>query len=230
MLNTPMNTKEFYTLYPYPNVLDTFPRGLENYSSIDAPINFQGKIFVIGCGTAEAICIALKNPKSKILAIDLSPTSIKISKELSIKYKINNLNFEVNDITNYVPQETFDIAVSSCVIHHIFDVGKAIDNIYKSLNREGIFQGNVYSKNRPRYIREISDKKFQSLFDLKTFLSNNSNQWYNDHLKNDEELADTYLNPYYKEYTISSLKDLFYQFKEKNFVPRNDKIHFQCCK
>ena len=225
-----MSLKTFYNKYPYPNIHDTYPLGIENYISINAPKNFNGSIFVIGCGTGEAITIALQNPLAEIYAIDISETSLDICAKLRDQHCLKNLILDENDITVFVPQRQFDLAISSCVLHHIPEVDKAVLNIYNSLTNTGRFQGCVYSSNRPKYLREISNMGFKSISELRDYLESNPNEWYLNHLKNDEELADIFLNPHWVDYDFDSLTKLFGNFKERNFVLDDDKIHFQCIK
>jgi SAM-dependent methyltransferase len=222
--------KKFYNKYPYPNIQDTYPRGIENYVSVNAPGNFSGSIFVVGCGTGEAVIIALQNPLAQVYAIDISETSLGICAKIQDRLGLKNLILDEADITDFVPQKQFDMAVSSCVLHHIPQVDKAVSNIYNSLTDTGLFQGCVYSTNRPEYLREISNMDFKSITELRSYLEFNPNEWYTNHLKNDEELADTYLNPHWINYDFDSLTKLFSIFKERNFVLDNDKIHFQCVK
>jgi SAM-dependent methyltransferase len=225
-----MSLKTFYNNYPYPNIHDTYPLGIENYISTSAPKNSSGSIFVIGCGTGEAITIALQNPLAEIYAIDISANSLDICAKLQDQYCLKNLILDERDITRFVPQKQFDLAISSCVLHHIPEVDKAVLNIYNSLTTAGIFQGCVYSTNRPKYLREISNIKFESVLELRNYLEQNPNEWYMTYPKNDEALADTYLNPYWIDYDFNMLTELFFKFKERNFVLDNNLIHFQCKK
>ena len=225
-----MSLKTFYNKYPYPNIQDSYPHGIENYSSINSPKNFDGSIFVIGCGTAEAVIISLENPLAEIYAIDISATSLDICANLQDQFGLKNLTLDERDITTFVPQKQFDIAVSSCVLHHIPEVDKAVLNIYNSLTDTGSLQGCVYSTNRPKYLRDIANMGFKSIAELRVYLESNPNEWYTNHIKNDEELADAFLNPHWIDYDFDLLTELFSQFKERNFVLDNDKIHFQCIK
>jgi SAM-dependent methyltransferase len=225
-----MSLKTFYNNYPYPNVQDTYPLGIENYISINAPKNFDGSVFVIGCGTGEAITIALQNPLAQIYAIDISEKSLNICAKLQNQFCLKNLILDERDITTFIPQKQFDLAISSCVLHHIPEVDKAVLNIYNSLSDTGRFQGCVYSTNRPKYLREISNMGFNSILELRNYLELNPNEWYLNYPKNDEALADTYLNPYWVDYDFDSLTKLFFKFKERNFTLDNNLIHFQCIK
>jgi SAM-dependent methyltransferase len=225
-----MSLKTFYNTYPYPNIQDSYPEGIENYSSINAPKNFDGSVFVIGCGTSEAVIIALQNPVAQVYAIDISETSLDLCAKLQHQYDLKNLILDQQDITTFVSQRQFDIAVSSCVLHHIPEVDKAVLNIYNSLTDTGSLQGCVYSTSRPKYLRDIANMGFKSIAELRVYLESNPNEWYMNHLKNDEELADAFLNPYWVDYDFDSLTKLFSRFKERNFVLDNDKIHFQCIK
>lgn len=225
-----MNIKDFYTLFPYPDIEDTYPLGVKNYRSLSAPRDFQGNILVIGCGTAEAVIIANKNPKSIIYGIDISEKSLEISKNLAKTIPLNNIVLDNKDITEYSEKEKFHYVVSSCVLHHIENVSKAINNIYDSLCYDGKFSGSVYSSNRPKYIRDIKSKEFSSLDELRTYFKHNPNDWYLSHQKNDSELADTWLNPYWRDYDHDLLSIELKKFRNLQIYEENYKLYFYCMK
>ena len=225
-----MNNKEFYTNFPYPDVQDTYPLGIQNYRSLSAPTKFRGNILVVGCGTAESAIIANKNPNSVVYGIDVSESSLEISKILANKILINNLILDNKDITQYSETEKFQYVVASCVLHHIEEIDKAIKNIYDSLSYGGIFAGSVYSSSRPTYIRTINNLKFSSVNDLKKYLEENPTEWYQYNQKNHSELADTWLHPYWKEYDKSSLTELLNQFRNLEIYEENYKLFFRCMK
>lgn len=225
-----MDTKTFYNRYPYPDVNDSYREGVLSRRSLSAPQNFEGNILVVGCGTAESIMIAHRNPNANVLGIDISETSLSIAQSLIEKYDIKNLTLENKDITEYSDPDRFDFVVASCVLHHIPNVDAAIRNIYASVKQNCMIAGSVYSDQRPNYIRQISDKKFQSVEELRAYLEKNPNEWYKTHEKNDSELADTWMNPYFLLYNKMSLLQLLIRFNTITIRDATDRFYFSAIK
>ena len=100
-----------YTDWPYPEPigdLSAYAAG-GNYQGGD-PSLFGPRIFpergscddldilVAGCGTNQAATYAFKNPKCRILGIDLSETSLAHERTLKERHKLNNLSLARLDL------------------------------------------------------------------------------------------------------------------------------------
>lgn len=102
-------------------------------------INFTPKnIIEIGCGGGQNI-INLKNkfPSSNILALDYSPTSINLSREIT--KNLSDITFVLDDICNVNLGFKFDLATAFETIYFWNDINKAFKNIYNFLNTNGQF-------------------------------------------------------------------------------------------
>jgi|Laugrespbdmm15sd_2_1035082.scaffolds.fasta_scaffold00626_9 trans-aconitate 2-methyltransferase len=81
-------------------------------------LNPNSKILEIGCGVGTfTYFIASQITTGKILAVDISPKSIEIAKEI---YKNKpNMEFMVSDMSDFERPEKFDIVVLPDVLEHI---------------------------------------------------------------------------------------------------------------
>ena len=122
------------------------------------------KILVAGCGTGkQSIDISFRFPKSKILAIDLSKSSlayaIRKTKELDIK----NINYICMDILNVnLLKESFDYISCGGVLHHMKDPVLGWKKLLKCLNKNGLLEIALYSKSARKEIL-----KFRSNYKIK---------------------------------------------------------------
>lgn len=220
----------FYNKYPYPN-LHSYPDNLRKFNSGVAPYNHNGNILVVGCGTVEAVLVAIHNPKAVVTGIDLSQTSIAIAKSVKRHFKVSNISLSVGDIlNNSLKKQEYDFVIASGVLHHIKEVSKAVDNINSLLKPNGWLTGMVYSDDRPSYIRSICDMKITDVKDLKTILESWKPEWYVKYNQTKEELADTWMNPYYVEYNESSLKEILKNFTMNELVKMPGKLLFSAQK
>ena len=78
-------------------------------------------ILVAGCGAGqEAVFYSLLFPGSSVVAIDLSAASLLHAKRLADKYNASNLSFRQVDLLELTSeQSSFDLVVSSGVLHHL---------------------------------------------------------------------------------------------------------------
>ncbi len=96
------------------------------------------KVLDFGCSTGNLLKhILFHFPKAQICGYDLSDSAVKLCKK--------NFNekfiFEVKNIINFKPRDQFDVIIVNAVLF-LFDWRDfkiSINNIYKSLNNNGIF-------------------------------------------------------------------------------------------
>ena len=77
-------------------------------------------ILVAGCGTSQAAKHAMREPKARVTAIDLSKTSIRHTRDLKEKYGLDNL--EVHQLS--VPQLVHDIGDGT--FRHVHSFGNGL--------------------------------------------------------------------------------------------------------
>lgn len=75
----------------------------------------------------------------KITAIDLSPNMLKIAREKANKQRLTNIDFKEGDICNLdFPNNFFDAAIASNVLHLLFEPQKAMQEIKRVVKPGGI--------------------------------------------------------------------------------------------
>ena len=88
----------------------------------------------IGCGTGEFSRLLAKRVE-KVVAIDLSPGMIEVTKQRS--RQLSNIDFQVADILHWeLPAENFDVIVSIATLHHL-PVESLLPNLKAALKPGG---------------------------------------------------------------------------------------------
>jgi SAM-dependent methyltransferase len=227
--------RTFYERMPYPAPLTNLDRHLELYQNPDRRRSLfhtifpteklRGKleILVAGCGTSQAATIALREPDARVTAIDISETSLHLTRNLQCKYNLENL--ELHQLPIERVQElgqTFDQIICSGVLHHLPDPDlglRALQDVlkpegamdlmvYACYGRTGIYMMQAYCR-----LLEISASN-QELQDLSTTLD----ALPADHpiasvlrqakdFKHPDALADALLHPQDRAYSVPQLYD-----------------------
>jgi SAM-dependent methyltransferase len=202
-----VSVADFYRQHPYPCARYFSP--LRHQASA-APTLFEGDVLVVGCGTIEANLVAQHNPRARVVGIDVSDPSLRVSRAVRRKYRQRNLTLLASDVRVFEPRQ-FDWVVASGVLHHVEDDRGMVTAIRERLKLDGVVAGMVYSDRRPPIIRELNARFRAEGFtvaDVRRYLERWPNEWYETHVANDEELADTWLNPFFREYSEEQLADL----------------------
>lgn len=108
------------------------------------------QILDIGCGSGT-ISLYLASKGYKVKGIDISKKAIRTCKESAESIGLKNVNFEVSEFPNTVPNGKFDLVFFSEVIEHLPDDELAFRKIHKLLNPGGILFLSTPSKNAPLY-------------------------------------------------------------------------------
>lgn len=99
------------------------------------------KVLDIGCGTGLLSLKLLQKVDCPITGIDISEEMLAIFKDkikkLGLGQKIDCRLMDIDSLN--FKNNTFDVAVSSVVLHHLKDKIKALKKIYKLLKPGGIF-------------------------------------------------------------------------------------------
>ena len=101
---------------------------------------FKGKKCIdIGCGTGR-FSFSMANLGANVWGIDPGEQSISFAKNLANEMKIDNTNFLVNNAYSLDFEDNFfDFATCNGVLHHLDKPNKALEEIYRVLNKEGEF-------------------------------------------------------------------------------------------
>jgi SAM-dependent methyltransferase len=80
------------------------------------------KILVAGCGTVQASVIAYRNPEARVVGVDISDASLGHQRFLRERFGLANLELYQGDLRDVGKLgETFDLVVSTGVLHHMAD-------------------------------------------------------------------------------------------------------------
>jgi predicted O-linked N-acetylglucosamine transferase (SPINDLY family)/2-polyprenyl-3-methyl-5-hydroxy-6-metoxy-1,4-benzoquinol methylase len=113
-------------------------------------------ILVAGCGTgSEPIRAAQQFPDSRILAIDLSLTSLGYAKRKTREIGLTNVEYAQADILNVASVgRSFDVVSSVGVLHHLEDPAVGLQRLVSLLRRGGFMRLGFYSEMARRAVVE----------------------------------------------------------------------------
>lgn len=103
-------------------------------------------ILIAGCGTNQAAVFAYTNPDAKVTAIDVSQNSLDHTEYLKKRHGLDNLE------THLLPIEeagtlgkTFDLIVSTGVLHHLADPQAGMNALAPLLREDGVMALMLYA-------------------------------------------------------------------------------------
>ncbi len=104
----------------------------------------KGKTIIdIGCGDGTYTMELLGAGAKEILGVDASETAIEIAaKRVN---EIDNISFKTCDIYHLATKIKYDIAIVRGILHHLYDVESAIDNICKLADTIIVVEPNGYN-------------------------------------------------------------------------------------
>ena len=239
---TSLEMQNQYELYPYPRWTE------KNFEKLDVTLSDYChslnlsiqqnksiqrkdlKILVAGCGTGlQSIDISLRFPKSEILAIDLSKSSLAYAIRKTKELNINNINYLCMDILNINSlNESFDYISCGGVLHHMKNPILGWKSLLECLNKNGLLEVALYSKLARRDILRV--KKRYSIKNNMLNLTDLRNIRYK--IIN-ENISRT--NTLYSEdfFSLSGFKDLFanenevqYEIQDIEKILNNLKLSF----
>ena len=214
---------EHYSKYPYPKPDPYMSYGrMLRFTGVGTltPHNVTGmaykNLLVVGCGTISGLWAARDNPHLDVTGIDLSEPSLEWSRKQAKIEGIDNIQLIQADICDWRPNVKYDAIFASCVLHHIPNINGALSNIRSLLNRDHsnpFVWGHVYRKKSrghiPQTIKKMKAHGIDDIPAVKQYLESlseyhPSRRWYEKYQKHDIELADTWLNPHFVNYSVHS--------------------------
>jgi SAM-dependent methyltransferase len=150
--------RAFYESHPYPAPINSLEQRLERYrdpqrrraqSLLLWPLEKprpDRSILVAGCGTSQAARHALMEPDARVVAIDVSETSLRHTRDLQKKHDIRNLRPHRLAIERIAELGgTFDQIVCTGVLHHLSDPDAGLRALRDVLARDGAMHIMVYA-------------------------------------------------------------------------------------
>ena len=210
--------KKLYESYPYPRwkgKIKNYQNSLSNYGNTSSYVlnkispTEKKDILVAGCGTGkELIQIAGTYKHSKIIAIDLSSSSLGYTKIKIDEHNFKNIELKNLDILDLDKlNKKFDIIICRGVLHHMYDPSKGLKALNGCLKDDGIMNIALYSELARNDLSKIRNKikllKYENnLKDVRKFRSE---------IKSDKDTK-----------FIWSIRDFYsyYEFQDLIFHPR----------
>jgi SAM-dependent methyltransferase len=232
---------EFYTSHPYPPPVENLDRARdmwqdENLHRAEYHLLWPDKeyrpdldVLVAGCGTWQAAKHAVCHPAARVVAIDVSATSLQHTEALKRKYNLTNLETRQLPIENVDElDQHFDHIISTGVLHHLVDPDAGLRALRSVLKPEGAMYLMVYAPYGragvymfQEYCRQLgietSKQEINDLIPVLKMLPQHhpllSSQAGSRDFLNGDALADALLNPRDRSYSVPQLFD---------FIERND--------
>ncbi|MBO9543678.1 MAG: class I SAM-dependent methyltransferase [Caulobacter sp.] len=224
-----------YTAYSYPEAFaDLDVRMKAGHVDFGDPAYFgpmfwpEGRstpprILVAGCGTVQASVIAYSNPDSQVVGIDISDASLGHQRYLRETFGLKNLELYQGDLRDVGKiGGTFDLIVSTGVLHHMADPASGLSALksvlspdgamfimlYASIGRAGVYlvqdalrrMGVSQTPEDVAFVRALLDK----------LPPGHPVQWYRScatDLSYDAGIVDTFLHPQDRAYDVSQIMD-----------------------
>lgn len=167
---------QHYEKYPYPSYPLFFRGGWRQLAPLDVsqwgasrPVE---KVLVAGCGTLSAFLFARRNPKVRVLGIDLSSKSLRRTRWRAWIHGVHNLELRQMDLQSI--QERFDVIDAFGVLHHLPHPKEGLLQLYACLNPGGVMRIMLYNEEVRRAFEElrseIAQKEFSHLKEVRAFL------------------------------------------------------------
>lgn len=104
-------------------------------------------ILITGCGTNQAAVFAFTNPGAKVVAVDISQSSLDHQQYLKDKHGLGNLDLHLLSIEELPALGLdFDLVVSTGVLHHMADPLAGMKALGGCLRRDGALGVMLYAK------------------------------------------------------------------------------------
>lgn len=156
--------RALYEQHPYPSLpelrrpLDErFHRDRLNYVLHRRPgAGFFGdamRIWVPGCGTDQAIEVAMRFPRARVLATDVSRKALAVTRSLTRSLGLANVEIAERDMLDARYRDVFDLVLCVGVLHHLPDPARGFRVIRRSLRRSGAGLVMVYNEAHRREVR-----------------------------------------------------------------------------
>ena len=198
----------------------------DDINPIILPFNekiYNPNVLIAGCGTGKHAIAASRYKNAKILAIDLSLSSLAYAKRKVLDLNYNNFNFlnaDILEIKNL--DKKFDIIESVGTLHHMENPKHGLEVLLNLLKPNGFLKIGLYSKiaREPiiNFRKNLSNKRLKNKSDditliRKEIIDNKENEKYLKKI--------TYSKDFYSK---SNLRDLLFHEQEHQFSINEIKV------
>ncbi len=120
------------------------------------PLDEACRILIAGCGTVQALNVALSFPKAQITAIDITPESLRAASETARHLGLLHVHFERRDLADLDKLEgTFDYIECLGVLHHLADPARGLNLLTEKLSAHGVMRIMVYAEAHRVFFQRI---------------------------------------------------------------------------
>jgi SAM-dependent methyltransferase len=109
------------------------------------PIPPDGRIWVAGCGTNQAVLTALRFPGAQVLGTDISTRSLEVSAQIALEIGLTNLRLEEASLNTLQHRAAFDHVICTGVIHHNANPEIPLATLAQALKPGGVMEMMVYN-------------------------------------------------------------------------------------
>ena len=202
---------------PIPIGLSEFIQSkIHNLNDIVVDIGDSFSILIAGCGTGlSSIEHAIRFPKAKITAIDLSLNSLAYAKTMAEEQGITQIKFIQADISQlYQLDKRFDYIECLGVLSHVEKPKAACEMLIEYLNSGGMFRFSLYSENSRKHIVQLAKKisamgYTENIINIRKLRHSIINNEMDMVCKDPLTVADFY--------SLTGFRDLFFHSYERNY-------------
>jgi SAM-dependent methyltransferase len=95
----------------------------------------------VGCGggdvTFELAHVA--GPEGRVLGVDLDATKLELARREGSERRLSNIDFQVQDVTDWKPDQSFDVVYARFLLTHLPDPGALLSAVIPHLRPGGVF-------------------------------------------------------------------------------------------
>lgn len=114
-----------------------------------------------GCGFGQySFWMANKNPKFNITSVDVKEDYLADCRDFFKKCDLNNVKFEVGDLTNFPRKDSYDLVVCVDVMEHILEDVEVFKHFYNNLKPGGMMLVSTPSDQGGSDVSEHGEESF----------------------------------------------------------------------
>ena len=225
--------REHYEKYPYPSyplfLLGSW-KDLERVDLSRWGLKREARdLWIVGCGSVSALMFGRRNPRTRIVATDLSSASLRRLRLRLWLHGVHNVQVENNDFLNTEYNNRFDAIDCYGVLHHIEDPKVGLKKLASSLRLGGVLRLMLYSQSARAEIESLRSKvQAEKIDNIKTLI-----EWLHDgevsrvgELSSESGLADALLHPLVHVFDGPTLRELIDSEKSLEILKLEEKSNF----